>query len=137
MEKKTEEHDGPEILLVAEFSGALDAWPEHLCIERNTDGTITLSSRSRAIIGEVSQYMDDDGEVILPEAIDGQRVFGYDGEYVIGEELLPVDDEAEITLTVGAEADAKKWLAERGWNKKEGFETAWKQIAAALSACTG
>jgi hypothetical protein len=42
MDDKTEKHDGPEILLIAEFSGALEARPEYLCIERNADGTITL-----------------------------------------------------------------------------------------------
>jgi len=134
MNDKTEKHDGPEILLVAEFSGALDAWPEHLCIERNADDTITLSSRSRAIIADISHYTDDDGEVILPEAINGQRVFGHDSEYVVGEDLIPIDDEAEITLAVGEEAEAKTWLAERGWDKKAGYKDAWERIAAALSA---
>jgi hypothetical protein len=134
MEKETEKGGEPEILLMAEFSGILDAWSEFLCIERNADGTVTLSSRSHPALAEVAKFMDDEGEVHLPEAIDGVRVGGYEGDYVVGEDLLPNGDEAEITLPVGAETEAKEWLAERGWDKKEGYETAWRQISSVLSA---
>jgi len=132
MEKK--KGGEPEVILIAEFSGAHDAWVEHLCIERNADGTISLSSRSHAALAEVADFVDDEGGVRLPEAVDGVRVGGYEGNYVVGEDLLTHDDEAEITLPVGAEAEAKSWLADRGWDKKAGFDAAWKQIAAALSA---
>jgi hypothetical protein len=133
MEKHTEEHTGPEILLVAEFSGMLDAWPEHLCIEKNADGTITLSSRSHPVLAEVGKFMDDEGEVHLPEAIDGVRVGGYEGDYVVGEDLVPHGDEAEITLSVGQEQEAEAWLRDHGWEKKGGYDEAWRRIQWALA----
>ena len=105
MEKK--KGGEPEVILIAEFSGAHDAWVEHLCIERNADGTISLSSRSHAALAEVADFVDDEGGVRLPEAVDGVRVGGYEGNYVVGEHLLTHDDEAEITLVVGAVTDAE------------------------------
>ena len=69
MENQTERHAGLEILLMAEFDGAIDTWSEFLCIQRNDDGTITLSSRSRPILAEVSAYEDDEGKVTLPETV--------------------------------------------------------------------
>ena len=80
--------------------------------------------------------MDDEGEVILPETIDGQRVGGREGDYVVGEELLPIDDDAEITLRASAEAKARKWLAVRRWDKKAGYKMAWTESAVALSGCS-
>ena len=133
MENQTERHAGLEILLMAEFDGAIDTWSEFLCIQRNDGGTITLSSRSRPILAEVSAYEDDDGKVTLPETIDGERVDGCEGGYVVGEELLLVDDEAEITLPAGSLGDAEAWLAGRGWDKNADYQTAWLGIATALS----
>jgi hypothetical protein len=78
--------------------------------------------------------MDDDGEVSLPVAIDGVRVGGCEGDYVVGEDLVPIDDEAEITLPVGATTDAEEWLVAREWDTKAGYKDAWERIATALSA---
>jgi hypothetical protein len=47
--------------------------------------------------------------------------------------LLPVDDDAEITLSAGALGDAEAWLAGRGWDKNADYQTAWLEIAIALS----
>jgi hypothetical protein len=35
-----------EILIPGEFYGAVDSWTEYLCLARNADGSITLTSRS-------------------------------------------------------------------------------------------
>ena len=62
MDNHPQKLDSPNILLVAEFGGALDTWSEFLCLERNADGTVTLSSRSQ-ILGDVpSSRMTKKGE---------------------------------------------------------------------------
>jgi hypothetical protein len=80
------------------------------------------------------EFTDDDGEVRLPDASDGEPVYGDDGEYVLGAQVQPQDDEAEITLHAGEQAEATRWLAERGWDKQEGYKTASDRIATALGA---
>jgi hypothetical protein len=79
-----------EILTSATFWGFTDQWTEYLCIERGRDGGVTLTSRSRQILAEVGQYIDEEGEKKLPSKIGGQKVWGSDGDFVVGEKLVPV-----------------------------------------------
>jgi len=34
-----------------EFTGAIDTWREHLCLDRRPDGRLEVSSRSRELLG--------------------------------------------------------------------------------------
>ena len=45
-----------EVLLSGEFWGAHDFWTEYLCMERNPDGSIALTSRARQILAEAGRY---------------------------------------------------------------------------------
>lgn len=134
--KKNTRRTRREILLSAEFSGMPDIWTEHLCLERHTNGSITLSSRGRAVLAEVRQYRDDDdegeGEFHLPKYIDGERVWGADCEYVFGTELVPHNDDAEVTVAAGDTESAANWLSEYGWTAKPGYQEVWARIKDAL-----
>ena len=93
-----------ECLLVAEFSGAPDAWFEQLRLKRHRDGSVTLSSVGREV---------------LANGREGRR-------------LLPVNDDAVITVSPGNIDEALSWLSDREWDGKPGFESAKREIVAAL-----
>jgi hypothetical protein len=128
---KSEQH-GMEILASMQFSGVLDAWTEALCLERHADGTITLSSRSHEVLAEDTAFWGEDGELHLPAEIHGEKVVGTEGDYVIGEKLLPHDDDAMITIDADEYEDALFWLEQRGWDRHQDFAAICATIRAAL-----
>lgn len=107
-----------EQLATSEFSGATDVWKETLCLEVDPGGGCTLSSRSRAILGHVSEFgfaTDEDGFQIVPAEIDGERVWK-EGEFVVTAELQPHTDTSEMSFQRFELAEAVKWLRSYGWS---------------------
>ncbi len=102
-------------------------------METRRDGSITLSSRAREILAEAGEYVDEDGEEHLPRTIAGAKVWGIAGEYVLGEALVPVDDDAVLSVAPGDEDHAAAWLRAREFHRQPGFERAWAQIRAHLT----
>jgi hypothetical protein len=83
-------------VLGAEFIGALDSWYEELRLKRHTDGSITLSTVGREVLANGRE----------------------------GKKLVPIDDDAVITLSPGNIHEALSWLSARGWEGKPGFQSA-------------
>ena len=124
------------VLLKGEFSSVASSWTEHLCLQRSGDHVI-LSSCGYEVLAEVQPFgvenADGDVEYELPDTVDGKTVVGIeDGEYVIGGDLVPHDDDAEITLEPGDIEAAREWLESREWHVKPGYEGAWREIVRAL-----
>jgi hypothetical protein len=120
-----------QVLLSGEFWGAHDFWTEYLCMERKKDGSITLTSRARQILAEAGQYKKRGR---LPATIRRKEVWGYDGDYVVGQRLLPHDGDAEITVPLNQFHLAAEWLIGRKWNIQPEFGEAWARIRSALYA---
>ena len=121
-----------EILTSATFWGFTDQWAEYLCIEREGNGGVTLTSRSRQVLAEVGQYIDEEGELKLPSKIEGKKVWGIEGDFVLGESLVLHDGTSTITVQPGDTQLAADWLAERKWDTEPDFEEVWTVICAAL-----
>src|SRR5438128_1728911 len=97
--KKRDKSTEFEILLSGGFWGAHDFWTERLCMERHPNRSVTLSSRSNEILAEAGRYIDEWGHrKSLPRTINRKAVVGFDGDYVVGEKLLPHDGAAVITV---------------------------------------
>ncbi len=132
------------ILLEGEFHGAIDAWTEYLCLEIMPGGRVTITSRSAELLmgegweaGEAvwPQGYDpesDDGET-LPISVGGKTVAGRDGDFLVGEELVPHSGDATTTFSPGQQTAARSWLENYGWSERAGFREAWLEIDAALS----
>jgi hypothetical protein len=118
-----------DVLLNGEFYGFHDFWTEYLCLARNPDGSITLTSRAREILTEAARYKV---RGLLPGTIRRKDVWGIDGDYVVGEKLLPHDGDAELTVSQDQFDVAVEWLTRRKWHLQAQFEEAWAQIRAAL-----
>ena len=63
------------------------AWNEYLCFE-NTSKGYELSTRHREILGDDSDYYNEDGDIELPDEIDGESVYGSVNGIILGESLL-------------------------------------------------
>ena len=120
-----------EILLSGEFYGFVDSWTEYLCLARHSDGSITLTSRARQILTEAGRYKERGW---LPATIRRKEVWGFDGDYVVGQKLLPHDGGAEITVPQNQFRLAAEWLIGRKWNIQPEFGEAWARIRSALYA---
>jgi hypothetical protein len=118
-----------DVLLKGEFYGSVDFWTEYLCLARNADGGITLSSRSREILAEAASYKERGR---LPWTIRRKHVWGFDGDYVVGKKLLPNDGTAELTVLQDQFDVAVGWLMRRRWHRQAQFGEAWAQIRTAL-----
>jgi|SRR5271166_1137149 len=137
------------ILGPLEFHGAIDAWTEYLCIERLTDGSLELSSRSRELLGYCGDWRlgevvwpegyspdadDPDQDVdVLPLTVAGKLVWGRDRDGVVGHKLFPHSNDAVAVFRRGQSRDARVWLEDYGWSRAPSFEAAMEMINAALS----
>ena len=70
-----------EVLLEGEFCGMHDFWTEYLCLTRNPDGSITLTSCGRQILAEAARYKERGW---LPATIGRKEVHGFDGVRRVG-----------------------------------------------------
>lgn len=130
-----------EILLKGQFSGMASGWNESLCLDADDDG-IWLSSRGFEVLTDASQFavLDEDGDFVeyrVPEFINGIEVEGIEGEWVVGGNFVPHDDDAEIHLSFGQTDEALEWLKRREWHLQPGFDEAWWKIQKALKGPRG
>jgi hypothetical protein len=116
-----------EVLITGEFYGSV----EYLCLARNADGSITLSSRSREILAEAAKYRERGW---LPATIRRKEVSEFDGDYAVGKRLLLHDGDAEITVSQNQFDVAAGWLVSRKWKLQHQFGRAWARIRSALYA---
>ena len=114
-----------EVLISGEFSSAHGSWTEYLCMARNPDGSITLTSRSREILAEAAECRKNGW---VPATIGRKRVWGFDGDYVVGPELLPHDAGAKVTVLRNQFGVAAEWLIGRKWDRQPEFGEAWARI---------
>jgi hypothetical protein len=132
------------VVLEGEFHGSTDAWTEYLCLEILPDRRVTITSRSAELLmgegweaGKVvwpqGYDPDNNDRDTLPISVGGKAVAGRDGDFVVGEELVPHSDDATATFGAGQQAAARSWLDGYGWSKCPGFKQAWLAIEAALS----
>jgi hypothetical protein len=118
-----------DVLLKGEFYGFHDICTEYLCLARNADGSITLTSRAHEVLAEAGRYKE---RAWLPPTIRRKEVRGFEGDYVIGQKLLPHDSDAELTVSPDQFDVAVEWLLRRKWHLQPQFEEDWAQIRAAL-----
>ena len=77
--------DGDLIILDEREVGG--AWNEYLCLEKTSEG-FELSTRHREILGDASGYYDEEGDIELPDEIDGISVYDVVNYTFVGETLI-------------------------------------------------
>jgi hypothetical protein len=82
-----------------EAYGVHDIWEEYLCVRRAPGGwevAVCQHDLLREVASEwfdengepLPEYRDEHGALKLPDVVDGQEVWGFDGEYILGR-LVP------------------------------------------------
>lgn len=120
------------ILQTREQSSMASCWEEHLCIESTDDGFYRISQCQYEILGSIYDFVsynelfDENGEMVVPEQINGVPVFGLaDGEYVqtdnLEEESLsePFNHES-LTL-------AETFISNLWWSDAD-LGSSWEEI---------
>jgi hypothetical protein len=131
-----------QILLSRNHVSDHDAFPEYLCLVKNEDGSITLSSCWHECLAEAGYGFgsdedanwddDNDGDAgpKIPDRIGGREVGGVENGYYVSKELVERGD--DITVSAECINETAAWLSERDWDKETGFGAAWGTIRAAL-----
>ena len=77
-----------DLIIIDEREQAwIDYYTEYLCLEKISEG-FELSTRHNELLTEVTaDYYDEDGEIELPDEINGKSVLGVYGGIFVGEDL--------------------------------------------------
>ena len=136
------------ILLDRQVSTPADSWTEYLCLDKSDAENIELSTRAREGLAHISALDDDvvwpegydpehseeNDDDVLPVSIGGKRVWGCEGEILLGCDLVPITDTASAQFTAGEIEAAQAWLEHAGWRRARGFEAAWLKVCEAIAA---
>jgi antitoxin component YwqK of YwqJK toxin-antitoxin module len=107
-------------------SSIVSTWDEYLCVERVSQNTwnakkeFELSIRSYEVLGEIFEFQDEEGNLNLPDEIEGAVVVGSSEEYIIGGNLIPRSDEyGEVRFTDFQHKEVSDWLDLLNWNSNK------------------
>ena len=81
-----------------EMSTPVSTWTQYLCICKLSNGNFELSVRKYDVIGDPSDYSDDNGDNYSePSEINGKKVVGVEDGYIVGGDLISdYDDTVEF-----------------------------------------
>lgn len=75
------------------------------------------------------QLYDEDGEIKVPTEWDGRKIRGLaDGEYLETDELVLANQDI-VEFDVSCLQRALNYCQENGWDKENGFQKAWDELA--------
>jgi hypothetical protein len=126
--------DGKVVLLHRECSSMVSTWNEYLCIERLRSSKFSLSTCVHEMLGPVHDFIpedelyDEEGEMVIPETIDGKSVWLEDGEFLMTDTLI--EDPGCGPVEFGAtDIDAAlNFCKEAEWSKQAHFLRVWRRI---------
>lgn len=137
------------VLLSRAVSTPADSWTEHLCLQCIDGRGIELSIRAQEVLADLSAL---EGDVVWPEgcdpgachevdadndllplSIDGKRVWGRDGDVLLGRELVPITDTTSARFALGEIEAAQTWLERADWQRVQGYDAAWLKISEAIA----
>jgi hypothetical protein len=112
------------------YSGSPAAsWDEYLVLEKLDDGRFKLDIRVYEVLTESGNYFDEEkDDYVLPTQIDGKNVVGLIDEYVIGGDLVQMqDDTPKIFFKTFDQEILAGWLKMIGWNNDDVFKSLMKE----------
>ncbi len=120
------------ILMTMEKSSMASTWQVMLKLTKLGNKNWELSECANEWIGSFYDLIPEDdqfdanGEMRLPDMIDGRRVIGIqDGEWLLGEDIV---DGETITFSKETLAKAKSFLQEHEWTLSEHYDDLWSEI---------
>lgn len=121
-----------KLLLSREQSSIASSWDEHLGLVQNSEKLWRIGTFGYQWLGSIyelvpeSQRYTENGELLVPESWDGEKVIGLaDGEYLQTDELVTSDD---LEFTATTLKTAREFCKSRDWTDHPMFELAWLHI---------
>ena len=93
---------------------------ESLCIERIDEENYRLFIGDYEVIGEVSDYLNEEtSDYDIPETIGGAVVQYTEEDYICGGDILQNEDDGEIILQNELDDGVEEWLKGVNWFNEE------------------
>ena len=108
-------------------SNMLDTWSVYLLLVIHSNGTFEIGETQYEILGVNGDYLQEGGGSLLPEAIDGKKVFGVEGDYVFGGELSLEHTFSTLRFSKLIQEEMEDFLHSTGWNR-EHYATIEKSV---------
>jgi len=138
MSIQTESYQVPQhgkvVLMRRECSSMVSTWNEYLCIERAGPGRFSLSICGHEVLGSVHDLIpeddlfDQDGEMVIPEFLNGQAVALENGEYLVGDTLVETAGSGPIQFGVSDLDVGLDFCRESEWAQERHFMRVWRRI---------
>jgi hypothetical protein len=125
---------GKVILMRRECSSMVSPRSEYLCIERAGPRRFSLSICSYEVLGPVYDLspevdlFDQNGQMIVPELLNGQAVSLEDGEYLVGKTLLEIAGHDPVTIGAADLDVGLIFCTQSGWTRERHFMRVWRRI---------
>ena len=110
-----------KILAVRTGSGMTSNWKEYLCLTYGDQQEYKIFEGRYNGLAEAREFYDDEAEEYeLPEFIGRDKVFGVEGNYVVGGELTYFSDEQAVEFHLPGDQNLTSWLEEFRWSAEWG-----------------
>jgi hypothetical protein len=103
----------PKVVASREGSSMVSTWTEYLRLSKVASGTALLEVCMYEPIAE-APVSEDDEDPPLPDEIGGKKVIGVDDEWIVGGDLVCVEDGAYEFDRIRID-QAVEWLKSRYW----------------------
>ena len=134
--KESDQKPVPVILLEREKSSMVSCWTELLCIESLEARRWLLFTGAHEWLGSIYELVpederyDENGEMVVPEFHNGQRIIGLaDGEYLETDEIV-VGNDGSCEFGPEELDKAAEYCRNAGWDTQKSFDQAWEKLLA-------
>ena len=103
----------PKIIAERERSSIAACEREYLRLVRNEDGTATLAVCRYEALANAEEFINEKGEMNLPDSIAGKTVVGIEDEWIVGGELACHG--SRWTYRATEISNAIDWVLLNGW----------------------
>ena len=112
---------GEPIIIDSRYESSMSStFRESLCIERIDEENYRLFIGDYEVIGEVSDYLNEETyDYDIPDTIDGAVVQYTEEDYICGGDILQNEDDGQILLQSELNDGVEEWLKGVNWLNEE------------------
>lgn len=107
----------PHKVISSKFdNNMMDSWTVYLLLVRHLDGTFEIGGAQYEVLGLENDFYNEADDLEVPSEIDGKRVIGIEGSYVVGGELsLEFSQYTTLRFSELNKEEIVNWIASEGW----------------------
>lgn len=134
---------GKAVLMSRESSSMSSTWSEYLCIERLDSEKFAISTCTYQVLGSVYELIPEDtlfdanGDMVIPNELNGQAVWLDDNEYLMGGPLTEVPSCDPVQFSPDDLERALEFCRQTEWTNERHFMRVWRQVQQILRRSGG